>query len=160
MTSKFNIRLASQSDLELLVKFRVAILRELNILKDDTEAKLMEPEFRNYIASKMEKKELFCWLIEHAAKAVCVGKAVIYDAPPKSITSRGKEAYIFGVYTIPEMRGQGLGTLVMKHIIDQLHLQGYNNIWLRASKNGKPIYEKLGFATAKKCNCEYMELIE
>jgi len=159
MTSKFNIRLASPSDLELLVKFRIAILRELNILHDEAEAKLMESEFRNYIASKMEKNELFCWLAEHSAKAASVGMAVIYDAPPKSITHRGKEAYIFGIYTIPEMRGKGLGTLMMKHIIDQLHMQGYNNIWLRASQNGKPIYEKLGFVTSKKCNCEYMELI-
>ncbi|MCL5260818.1 MAG: GNAT family N-acetyltransferase [Gammaproteobacteria bacterium] len=158
MTNKFTIRLASQSDVRLLVNFRIAILRELNILADDAEAKLMKLKFRNYISNKMKKKELFCWLTEHDEKIIGVGKAVIYDAPPQSITHGGKEGYIFGIYTIPEMRGKGLGTLMMKHIISELKKRGYNNIWLRASKDGKPIYEKLGFITSEKDCCEYMEL--
>jgi len=158
MTSKFTIRLASQADLDLLVNFRIALMRELGDLKDDTEVKIMEPKFRNYIATKMRNKELFCWLIDYDTKVACTGMAIIYDAPPQSSTHGGKEGYIFGIYTIPEMRGKGLGSLMMKHIIKHLKEQGYNNIWLRASKYGKPIYEKLGFVTSRQGCCEYMEL--
>lgn len=160
MINKFTIRSATLADLEVLVMFRVAILRELNILKDDAETEFMKPKFRNYIKNKIASKELFCWLAESNGKIVGAGKAVIYDAPPQSRSCDGKEGYIFGIYTVPEMRGQGLGNLMMKHIITELKEKGYNYIWLRASKIGKPIYEKLGFVPSGKDSCEYMELNE
>jgi len=155
--NNFAIRSATLDDLETLVKFRIAILLELDILRND-DIPLMEPKFGDYIKSKLLSGELLCWFIEVNGKIAGVGKVMIYDAPPQSPQNPGKECYIFGVYIIPDMRGLGLATQITKHIINELKASNYKNIWLRASKFGKTIYEKLGFVSSGSHSCEYMEL--
>lgn len=47
-------------------------------------------------------------------------------------------------------RGQGLGTLLTKTIMEHLHAQGCGTLLLIATEFGKPVYEKLGFTTASR----------
>jgi ribosomal protein S18 acetylase RimI-like enzyme len=44
-----------------------------------------------------------------------------------------------------ECRGQGVGTLLMERALEALENAGAATVWLTASKEGKPIYERLGF---------------
>lgn len=158
MNNKFNIRLANLEDLNILVNFRVAILHELNLLKEGDETTLMIPKFRDFIQNKLKSGELLCWLIEFEKKIVGVGKVLIYEVPPQSLNYDGKECYIFGIYIIPEMRNKGFATLLTKHIIQEIKNLGYKYIFLKASKDGMSIYQKLGFGAPGQCSCQFMEL--
>lgn len=42
-------------------------------------------------------------------------------------------------------RGQGVGSALMEKALEALDLSGASTVWLTASKQGKPIYERLGF---------------
>lgn len=44
-----------------------------------------------------------------------------------------------------ECRGQGVGGALMKQALAVLTAAGAETVWLTASKQGKPLYEKLGF---------------
>lgn len=49
-------------------------------------------------------------------------------------------------------RGKGIGNSLMENALGALAAEGTETVWLTASKMGKPIYEKLGFAAVDVVN--------
>lgn len=56
-----------------------------------------------------------------------------------------KTAWIAMVLVDIDARGNGVGTTLLKHAIEQLEKRGVQTIRLDATSQGRPIYEKLGF---------------
>ena len=54
-------------------------------------------------------------------------------------------AGIYYVATVPDQRKKGYGTAMMKYLIERAKDQGYDMITLQASKEGKALYQRLGF---------------
>ena len=76
---------------------------------------------------------------------VACGGLVIRQSPPTYQNLTGREGYIMGMYTRPEFRRRGLATAMMHIILDHLRSEGIQRATLRASYEGRPLYEKLGF---------------
>ena len=57
----------------------------------------------------------------------------------------GSVAWIALVLVDANQRGQGIGTTLMKHVLDWLDARGVPSVRLDATPLGRPIYEKLGF---------------
>jgi GNAT superfamily N-acetyltransferase len=53
---------------------------------------------------------------------------------------------IFGVATLPRARGRGVGSALTVHAA--LAAPGVDLAWLQATSQGRPVYERLGFARA------------
>jgi GNAT superfamily N-acetyltransferase len=64
-----------------------------------------------------------------------------------TITYEGRFAWISMVLVDPEYRGQGLGTRLLEKTIEYLDACRVPSLKLDATPQGKPIYEKLGFAS-------------
>ncbi len=58
----------------------------------------------------------------------------------------GKVAWINLVLVDQAQRGQGVGTALMRHVVQHLDERGIATIRLDATALGQPVYEKLGFA--------------
>lgn len=56
-----------------------------------------------------------------------------------------KDGYIWGVYVEPELRQQGIGSVLTQLSVDYLREIGCTRAVLNASPSGKPVYERLGF---------------
>ena len=56
-----------------------------------------------------------------------------------------KSGWIGNLIVSKKCRGQGVGSALMERALDSLDKAGAETIWLTASKQGKPIYERLGF---------------
>ncbi len=54
-------------------------------------------------------------------------------------------AWIGNLMIAPEMRGQGLGSLLLDQVCHKLRQTGTETIWLTASDQGKPLYASRGF---------------
>lgn len=52
---------------------------------------------------------------------------------------------VFGVGTLPEARGRGIGTAVTAAAVDSARERA-DLAWLQASADGRPVYERMGFA--------------
>lgn len=59
----------------------------------------------------------------------------------------GDIAWISLVLVDRNHRGQGIGTALMRHVLQQLDERGIATIRLDATPLGRPVYEKLGFRT-------------
>ena len=57
----------------------------------------------------------------------------------------GRQAIIQNVYTEPERRRRGLAALLIKRIIDWTQEEGIDSLVLRASDEGRALYQRLGF---------------
>lgn len=49
------------------------------------------------------------------------------------------------IYVAPESAGRGVGRALMEHILDVAREHRLENVWLDASLNAIPFYERLGF---------------
>ena len=65
--------------------------------------------------------------------------------PANSILLNGLYGDVLSVYTLPEYRGKGLCTQLMKNLVAYGKERGLGRIDLSATKEGYPIYSKIGF---------------
>ena len=105
------------------------------------------------------------WLSEHLGRdfisliAELDGRPVAsagllwFAHPPGPYNPGGLEAYILNVYTRPEARRMGLARTLMERLVDESRAAGVRRIWLRASGEGRPLYEAMGFRAG-----DYLEL--
>ncbi len=63
----------------------------------------------------------------------------------EKLNVEGKNAYITSMYVNPSYRRKGIGTTILRCLIEKAKLRGYKIIMLNASDMGTPIYKKMGF---------------
>ena len=71
--------------------------------------------------------------------------AYIIEMPANSVLLNGLYGDVLSVYTVPEYRGKGLCTTLMKNLIEHSKKLRLGRIDLKATDDGYPIYEKVGF---------------
>jgi GNAT superfamily N-acetyltransferase len=86
------------------------------------------------------------WLALDASDRVAAGGGVLlcpWPANPKDPCT--ERAVILNVYTEPEFRKRGIARQVMAAILDWVEARGFHSVNLHASKEGRALYEKIGF---------------
>jgi GNAT superfamily N-acetyltransferase len=64
----------------------------------------------------------------------------------------GESGWIGNLLVRKELRGNGVGTMLMAKALAALSAAGAGTVWLTASRSGKPIYETLGFVAVDVVN--------
>lgn len=62
-----------------------------------------------------------------------------------SAVCHGRSGWVGNLLMHPDMRGRGLGRRLFDHTLELLERKGAKEIWLTASKMGRPLYERSGF---------------
>jgi GNAT superfamily N-acetyltransferase len=86
------------------------------------------------------------WLALTASGRVAAGGGVLlcpWPANPKDPCT--ERAVILNIFTEPEFRKRGIARQVMLTILDWIKARGLRSVNLHASKEGRALYEKLGF---------------
>ena len=80
--------------------------------------------------------------------SICFG---LYDSEGNTlgfarvVTDKVVYAYLMDLFIFDEFQGKGLGTKLVKHILEQKDLQV--RLWFLATKSAHGLYEKFGFST-------------
>ncbi|NTU72307.1 MAG: GNAT family N-acetyltransferase [Coriobacteriia bacterium] len=67
------------------------------------------------------------------------------SVPPSPRNFAGRQAYVLGMYVLPEYRRKGIARALMTATIDCATASGVPLITLHASDQGRELYERLGF---------------
>lgn len=112
--------------------FEAADLEHLQALQPPGWGDLI-PRFRYFIQSN------FCFpkKISIHGNMVAIGASIYH----------GDSVWLACIVVHPDERNKGLGTLITRHLMDQVDASRYETIYLDATKMGFQIYEKLGFIT-------------
>ncbi len=139
------IRAAGMADIPVLIELRLAMFESMgdgdsNILAEVAAAS------EGYMNARLADSSFRAWLAEVDGQVAATGGVVLREAPPAYHNLSGREGYIMGVYTRPEFRHRGLARAIMNTILITLRAEGVTRVTLRASAEGRPLYEKMGFA--------------
>jgi GNAT superfamily N-acetyltransferase len=138
------IRPATTADIDTLTRLRVDFMREMKSMGDFDENVFVEAT-RRYFEEKLPTGEYAAWVAEADGEIVGTSGAVFWQRPPTPKNMTGRDAYILNVYTLPEWRRKGIAGRLMQAVLDEAKAVGVGRVWLRATKDGEPLYRKLGF---------------
>jgi GNAT superfamily N-acetyltransferase len=139
------IRPATRADLPAILEFRLAMLDAVFAGPDDPEA------MRRDNAAWLDEhfgRDFSAWMADLDGRPVASAGLLWFPHPPGPTNPRGLEAYILNVYTRPEARRLGLARGLMERLVEEARSAGVRRIWLRASDEGRPLYEDMGFRTS------------
>lgn len=135
---------ASKSDIKELIRMRIEYMIDDFGGVSDHERECMENQLPDYFNRKLGD-ELVVFVAKDDEKVVSVAYLHIIEMPANSILLNGLYGEVLSVYTEPEYRGKGLCTTLIKNLIEYGEKRGLGRVDLSATRDGYPIYSKLGF---------------
>lgn len=147
------IRAAGMADIPVLIELRLAMFQSMGDSDPDILADVAAA-CETYMNSHLADGSFRAWLVEVDGQIATTGGLILREAPPAYHNLAGREGYIMGIYTRPEFRHRGLAKAVMSKILTVLHEEGIPRATLRASAEGRPLYEKMGFAPTTEMRIE------
>jgi len=140
--SNITYRITTKADIELLMKVRFEMLREVNNLSEEYEfdANLIS-DSRRYFESGNQTTIL---AFDGEEIVGCASMSYIWIMPTFS-HSTGKRAHLMNVYTRQDHRRQGISKKMVEMLIEESREKGVTEISLDATDMGRPLYESLGF---------------
>jgi GNAT superfamily N-acetyltransferase len=144
-TNGFTIRPALPTEMEIILHQRRAMFRDMG---EGTVEELdrMVDVARPWLSRALDDKTYHHWLALDASGEVAGGGGVLlcsWPANPKDPCT--ERAVILNVYTEPQFRRQGVARQIMLAILAWIEAQGFKSANLHSSREGRVLYERLGF---------------
>jgi GNAT superfamily N-acetyltransferase len=145
----YEIRLATLDDVDALVSLRLVFLEEVGSLSSGADCRELGEAIRQYLMRKMPTGEFLAWVAESEGRIVATSGLTLFERPPNGANVAGLEAYLSNMYTVPDWRGKGVGTALVTAVINHVKGTRARRIWLHATEQGRPVYEKAGFVASE-----------
>lgn len=147
--SDLKLRRATPHDIPLLVRHRRAMFEEMCESEqrpfDLAALPALDASYTRFLEATLDTTA-FAWVIESQGRIAASGAlCIVRDMPPSLRSVEGPQAYIFGVYTAPDARRQGLARRIVEEALAFAGARGIPETTLFASVAGRPLYESLGF---------------
>jgi ribosomal protein S18 acetylase RimI-like enzyme len=141
----YSLRKANLNDIEVLIDFRVIFLKEIQGIPSAKEMELFRKSLKEYFLSKMKSYEYIAWLAEADKKVIATSGVSFLKKPPHFINITGRFAYIMNMYTEPEWRRRGVGSMLLEKLFEEIKKRGISSVVLHSTLAGKSLYERYGF---------------
>jgi len=136
-------RLATAEDAE-----RLANLRWDHKSEDDPLDPAGKPDFVRACAEHLRQRlgdDLHCWVADEGGLVVAHIYVVIVRKVPKPSNPSAVWGYVTAVRTVPERRNQGVGGVLMEHVIAWSRERRLEEMIVWPSERSVPFYERAGF---------------
>lgn len=141
----YTLRVATADEASVLAHHRAAMFRDMKEV-DEQGAAIIENASTDHLAALIEAREYFGFIAEYEGTVIGGGGVWLRPVLPRPGTLQGAmEAYVLNVYTEPDHRRSGVARAIMEAIIDWSRDQRLARVTLHASKEGRLLYETLGF---------------
>jgi GNAT superfamily N-acetyltransferase len=138
------VRPATLADADVLVRHRVAMFSDMGLSFD---ARELSDAFRVWLDEVMPAGSYRAWLADSAEGVAAGGGGItVIPWPPGPRYAGDRLAFVYNVYTEPPHRRRGLARLIMETIHAWCRDEGIGSMALNASRDGKPLYEAMGYA--------------
>ncbi len=138
-------RRAILEDINKLVELRVEFLYEAEEISIDTPSEELRNSLHSFFQRNMKSEHFISWIAAKKNKIIATSGLVFYEVPPLFENISGKEAYLMNMYTLPIFRRKGIGTELLKRLIEEARKREIRKVRLVTTEDGKHLYEKNGF---------------
>ncbi|HEV2226941.1 MAG TPA: GNAT family N-acetyltransferase [Nitrososphaerales archaeon] len=153
--TEFKVRQAGERDIPTLTSQRHRMFEDMHSPPSEDHA-VHDNAFPGWAKKEIKANRFFCFLVQ-TDDGRTVGGATLWlrEVQPYPGFAGGKVPYLMSVYTEPEFRGRGVATLVIKRAMDWANERGFHSMSLHASKDGRKIYESLGWKSGNEMDYEF-----
>jgi GNAT superfamily N-acetyltransferase len=138
------IRQATLGDILEILRHRRGMYEDMGY-KDDAALAGMVSTSEIYLQHALADGSFRAWVAE-AADCIVGGAAILISPwPSHPYDQQCRRATILNMYVDPAFRRQGIARRLMHAMIDWCRREGFVNVTLHASDQGRPLYESLGF---------------
>ena len=138
------LQLAATDDLQALISLRLGYLR--------TDYTVLSPQQERQITAQLEEyfpghlgRDCFAYLAEEQGAAVACAFLILSEKPANPSFPTGKTGTLMNVYTLPGHRRRGYASALVERIIADAQQMRLSYLELKATEDGLPLYQKLGF---------------
>jgi GNAT superfamily N-acetyltransferase len=144
MSATITIREATPDDIPELLRHRKGMYRDMGYT-DLAALSQMVSTSCVYLQQSMSARSFHAWLALTDSRIAGGGGIIVNPWLSHPYDLECRQACILNVYVYPELRRRGIARLLMRTMIDWCRGQGFAQVSLHASKDGKALYESLGF---------------
>jgi len=153
---EISIRKISLTDLDLLVKYRIEYLTELQGERSEAYKNTLQNELAVFFEKEMREDRFLALVAEVDEKPLAFGAMVIRRIPGDFNQSSYLEADILNMFTVKDARRKGISSQILAQLIEEAKYLGISKLALHTSKDGEALYRKIGF---KNPEYPFLELI-
>jgi GNAT superfamily N-acetyltransferase len=138
------IREARVGDIPQILQHRVGMYEAMGVGDPQSRAE-MAVASASILPQSIRDGSFQGWLAEVDGRVVAGGGVFVTSwlSHPGDLLCR--RATVLNVYVDPEYRRRGIARMLMEVIVAWCRRQGFADIFLHASHDGRPLYEQLGF---------------
>ena len=141
-------RKTTKDDMQILMKLRLEMLREVNDLSGEYEYdENFVSESRRYFESGEQTTVI---AFDGETPVGCASLSYVWIMPTFSHPT-GNRAHLMNVYTRADHRRRGISKKMVDILIEEAKENGVTEISLDATKMGRPLYKALGFQESDSC---------
>ena len=144
--ARFSLRPAVERDSSALAELRAALFLELGEAEGARPLPAFEVASTDAFAKRIADGSCFAWLAEAPdGRAVGSVALLIYPRLPSPELLASREGYLLNVYTLPDWRGRGVATGLVRAAVSKGRDLGLARIRLHTTTDGRPVYAAAGF---------------
>jgi GNAT superfamily N-acetyltransferase len=144
MDSDIVIRKATVEDIPEILRQRRGMYEDMDY-KDPKALAAMLSTSEVYLSRTVAEESFRGWLAFLRGHVVAGGAILLSPWPSHPYDGQCLRATILNVYTYPQHRHKGIARRLMEIMIDWCRKQQFAAVYLHASKDGRHLYEQLGF---------------
>jgi GNAT superfamily N-acetyltransferase len=147
MINKENVtvRLVGEKDIPAMTANRLAYLTEMQGERSPEYMQNLERELAAYFRLYIESGSFFALVAESEGQILGYGAMVLRSVPGDLNKPSYLEGDILNMYTLPHARRQGVGTIILKKLLDKAGSLGLSKVGLHTSADGEHLYRNNGF---------------
>jgi GNAT superfamily N-acetyltransferase len=138
------LRQATQVDIPEILRQRRGMYEDMDY-RDGHALSAMLSTSEPYLTTALADGSFRSWLALDGTRIVGGGAVLISPWPSHPYDLECRRATILNVYVYPEFRRKGIARQLTRTMIHWCREQGFAAVYLHASKDGRPLYEALGF---------------
>ena len=142
------IRTAGLEDLEVLLQWRMEVLQNVFALPGKPSEELQKANL-DYYQKALADGGHFAVFAEGNGNIVGCGGVCFYQEMPSPDNPSGWCGYLMNIYTRAAVRGQGIGTKIVRALLDETARRGIHKVYLETTDQARSLYERIGFTEMK-----------
>jgi len=142
--NSYEIRRATPGDLEVILYHRRRMFEDMGFTNPDDLRAMFETS-TPLLTRGLLNGTYRGWLVEASGAVVAGGGLIFLDFQSHPNDPRPQRAWVVNMFTELTHRRQGLAQRLMETMLDWCRAEGMRFLYLHASDEGRPLYQRLGF---------------
>lgn len=137
------------SDTEILLSWRMEVLRCVFSIPEDADTAALEQVNRHYYERHLSDNSHIACIASIGGEAAGCGGVCFQEEMPSPDNPYGRCAYLMNIYVRPGYRGKGVAHRIVRWLVGQALAQGTSKIYLETSDAARNLYAGFGFKYMK-----------